>query len=167
MVVRPGSSELAHKYSKIDAADWDGDGFLDLLVGHDDGVFVLYLNTGKGNEPSFKKPELIEPEEGSFPFRPSPFWDDDGNKDLLVGSEEGAVYFYRNEGTEEKRRFRSGVPLKADGEVIKKGKRARIKVTDWNNDGKPDILLGDYAVTKVPGSRKVQKGGNLWLFLGK
>ncbi len=44
-----------------------------------------------------------------------------------------------------------------EGVKAKAGSRWRIDVADWNNDGKKDILMGNYS----------QRTGNIWVFLGK
>jgi len=167
----PGSNDLAEKYSKIEVADWNGDGLHDLLVGHSKRTFVLYYNEGTKAEPVFKKPCELKPSEGEFPSRPSPHvadWDKDGIKDLLVGSERGKVYFYRNKGTNTAPVLESGIELKAGGFVISEGLRARLCVTDWNNDGKLDLVVGNFfSNSKSETSKESSIGGNLWLYLAK
>jgi len=161
--VIPGSHELSLVYSKLHVADWDADGLADLLVGHDDTI-IFYKNTGGKTAPEFAAPKLIENPEGKFPARPSPFvvdWDGDGKKDLLSGGEKPVITFYRNVGTAQEPKLAEGVDLKLAGPEFDKGYRCRIDVTDWNNDGKPDILVGNYFSHKKP------SGGNIWLFLGK
>jgi hypothetical protein len=167
----PASSKLADDYSKLDIADWDGDGLKDLIIGHSRSELVLYMNTGKKGEPRFGPPRKIEPEKDPLPVRPSPLlvdWDGDGVQDLLVGSENGEIFFYRNEGTEKKPSFLKGVKLESGGKVIKKGTRARIDVADWNSDGKLDLLLGDFVVAENPEKKgDYLMGGNVWVFLRK
>jgi hypothetical protein len=164
-----GSSELADKYSKIHAADWNGDGKLDLLIGHSRGEFLLYVNSGEKGAPAFGDPAVIKPESGNFPVRPSPFlvdWNGDGVRDLLVGSEGGTVVFHPNIGSEKEPRYGPGETLMAGGNVLKKGNRARFDVADWNNDGKLDLLVGDYYSIKdetAPNGRR--SGGNVWLYV--
>jgi hypothetical protein len=96
--VIPGSSDLAEIYTKINMADWDGDGLEDLLVGHDNTI-IMYKNVGIQSAPRFQAPILIK---GQLPSRPSPYvvdWDGDRKEDLLVGFESPEVFFYRNIGT--------------------------------------------------------------------
>lgn len=81
-------------------------------------------------------------------------WDGDGLWDLLVSAENGSVIFFRNEGTAEEPKFakrklvvKSGLAkmqnIKFDEEPAR-GTRAQICVTDYNLDGKPDLIIGDY-----------------------
>lgn len=167
----PGSSELADRYSKLHVADWNGDGLKDIAIGHNKGEFLLYYNTGEKGAPEFGQPRVVRPKEGSFPSRPSPFlvdWDGDGKRDLLVGSESGEVHFFPNRGTDETPRFDFGEPLKAGGDVIQCGHRARIEVVDWNNDGTLDLLVGNYySIRPVNPDDQWTSGGNVWLYLGE
>lgn len=158
-----GSNPLAGSYSKLHMADWDGDGLMDILVGHSSTI-ILYRNTGTQSAPRFQAPVPIQTPEGKFPVRPSPFvidWDGDGKKDLLVGCEKPQVYFHRNVGTAKKPKLARGKLLDLKGEGFESSYRCRIDVTDWNKDGKKDLLVGNFYSSKRP------MGGNVWLFLGK
>ena len=55
-----------------------------------------------------------------------------------------------------------GQKLQAGGEVID------IEVADWNDDGKLDLLVGNYYTqrSRIPFTRETL-GGNIWLYLGK
>ncbi|NOR67949.1 MAG: hypothetical protein GQ528_11400 [Woeseiaceae bacterium] len=80
------------------AADWDGDGDLDLLVGADDGSVRLYRNTGSAQSPELASAvQLVSPSEISRSQHPKDVrrgirakicvadWNGDGLLDLLVG----------------------------------------------------------------------------------
>jgi len=157
---RTGSYELADVYSKIHVADWNGDGLKDLLVGHNDRI-ILYKNIGSKSSPKLTAPVKIN---GNFPSRPSPYivdWDHDGKNDLLVGSDEAKVFFYRNVGTNKEPKLAIGKQLILKG-INPIGYRYRVAVTDWNNDGKLDLLVGNYYSEGTS-----RNGGNIWLFLGE
>ena len=160
-----GSHELAQIYSKLHVADWNGDGLKDLLVGHSSTI-IFYRNVGTAEKPKLEDPVLIEPGGGRWPNRPSPYvvdWDGDGTQDLLVGSEgRGEVFFYRNLGSNRKPKLGTGDKLRLRGDGVGDGYRCRIGVTDWNNDGKLDLLVGNFF-----SGRGRKSGGNVWLFLGE
>lgn len=81
------------------AADWDGDGDLDLLVGSSDGSVSLFRNVGSARSPKLVGAEvLVPPGEtafgGNVPKTPrrgirskvcAADWNGDGKLDLLVG----------------------------------------------------------------------------------
>ena len=163
--VIPGSSKLAEIYSKIHMADWDGDGLKDLLIGHNSTI-IFYKNAGTKTKPVLKAPVTIDPPEGKFSSRPSPYvvdWDGDGKRDLLVSSEPRTLSFYRNVGTAKAPKLGKAQAVVLTGDGFEKGYRNRIEVVDWNNDGKLDILAGNFYSDRTTRTN----GGNVWLFLAK
>jgi hypothetical protein len=76
------------------AADWDGDGLLDLVVGADDGSVVWYRNDGTKKAPRFEAARPLvraagDERSSNAPgerVKPCVFdWDGDGKPDLLLG----------------------------------------------------------------------------------
>jgi hypothetical protein len=82
------------------AADWDGDGRLDLIVGADDGSVVWYRNIGSSREPRLEAARQLVgtsplgwggddkrgPRDWGLRVKPCVFdWDGDGRPDLLLG----------------------------------------------------------------------------------
>jgi hypothetical protein len=142
------------------AVDWDNDGKLDLLVGlcgpKGNGVYLL-RNEGSKAHPQFADMQPLsaggKPIEapGKPPNRQSgpvaADWDGDGKLDLVVGCGDGSVIWYRNVGTREKPVFDKAEVLVAapngQAETREHGRKAKICVTDWNEDGRLDLLVGD------------------------
>jgi hypothetical protein len=151
-------------YSKLHFADFNGDGLRDLLIGQDgpgDHDVLFYKNVGKADAPKFAKPVPLELPEPKM-SRCSPYvydLDGDGKVDLLFGTERAVVYYFRNVGSNENPKLEEGKKLALAGEGFDKSYRCRIDVADWNNDGKSDIVVGNFYSNVKP------SGGNVWVFL--
>ena len=128
--------------AKPDIIDWNNDGKKDLITGHDNGDVFLMINTGANAAPVFAEAVKIPIDAG---LKPQPLvfdWNNDGKNDLLFADEYAAVHYFENTGTPEKPSFADDKLLQADGANIATGFRTRLDITDWNNDGSPDLLYG-------------------------
>lgn len=139
------------------ATDWRGTGQLDLIVGVQDGSVFLVPNDGKPGWPTFGTPVRLSaggtaieaPEGDAGPCVAD--WDLDGRPDLLVGAGDGSVRWYRNVGSKTEPKLDAGRLLLGPANDARSrsgtapGKRTKVCVTDWNGDGLPDLLVGDYA----------------------
>jgi hypothetical protein len=159
--------------SAVHAFDWDGDGDLDLLVGDIRGNVYLVPNEGTkekwafGNHQPVKaagKDLRVEGDAGPFVAD----WDGDGKPDLLVGSGDGSVWLYRNIAKGRGTELAAGRPVlppvgDLHGENLPaeptRGMRSKVCVADWNGDGRPDLVVGDFAYlkAKVPDATPEQK----------
>ncbi len=139
-----------------EAVDYDGDGDLDLVIGTRMSGVQLVVNEGTRQAPlwAVKTTPLRtvsgKKVKGSNAHHAD--WDGDGVQDLLVGSEHGGAYWYRNLGE-------NNHPIYGEQEVlvpespfeerseedgpVAPGSRTKVSVTDWNNDGQLDLLIGD------------------------
>lgn len=130
-------------------ADWNMDGRKDLLFGTDSGFIRVYLNQGTDTSPAFQDFSQIQ-------FRGQPLrltrshpalvdLDHDGVRNLVCGSLDGRVRFYRNTGSDGDPVFNTVETLKtvSGGFVIPPGtvSQSRIGICDWNDDRVPDILI--------------------------
>ncbi len=77
-----------------------------------------------------------------------------GKNDLLLGDDQGYVTLYLNLGTPDSPRYDAGTRLRAAGKEIKVRGPAVPYLVDWNEDGRPDLLVGN-------------SGGYLHLFLNQ
>jgi hypothetical protein len=148
--------------------DWDDDGDLDLVVGGFDGTVFVRLNEGTRTQPLLAatnlqvmcgdKPLTVPDRHAAISIAD---WDGDGRWDILSGSELGAVYWYRNTGTAEAPEFETERVLipKAYGDDYieldeadappRRGVRTQVFATDYNQDGKVDLLVGDFRTSKT------------------
>ncbi len=144
--------------------DWDADGDLDVLIGSFGGKLYLRINKGTRTQPRFAA-ESVQVEVKGQPLgvycHADPVvadWDADGRWDLVIGSGDGSVWFFKNVGEKNAPEFAAGqvvVPATSEskfkvqylkpGEPMARGARSQICVTDYNGDGKLDLLVGDYS----------------------
>ena len=167
----------------VKVADFDGDGLLDFVVGRywershygdQPRVFGrLYRNVGTRTEPRFEARDAGGGAPYTERFQPADAlrqngvravdWDEDGRVDLVAGDSDGFVWLFRNTTNALAPVFAPGVRLLAAGRPLRvygeepdarAAGYARVDVTDWNADGRKDLVVADGR-------------GWLWLFLNR
>ena len=155
--------------------DWDADGDLDLLLGTTDGRIFLRINDGTSTAPRFRteNQKVVYQREGKRPkslFVKSGYampvaadWDGDGLFDVLSGSGDGAVFWWRNTGERGAPRFAEPERLTPDYDEVSgfdaPGVHSQIAIGDYDGDGDMDLLVGDYH----RGKERVRHGF-VWLY---
>ena len=132
--------------------DWDQDGLNDLLCGNGDGWIYFFRNTNTAQVPIYAAGVRLRAggSEVNFGSRAVPRvfdWDGDGLNDLVASSSTG-VYWCRNTNNNSAPVLQNQVALKAPVsglglQPIYTSSRMRLDLTDWNNDGAVDLLLGN------------------------
>lgn len=144
--------------ASVFAVDWDANGTLDLLVGTAMGEVHWLPGTSK-DKPAFGPPQALMAAGEKLTSKSGEAapvaadWDGDGKLDLVLGTENGSVFWYRNIGTQREPKLGAAQMLVGESTVGWKGDDGRIPgewglrvkpcVVDWNGDGRLDLLLGD------------------------
>lgn len=149
--------------STVVAADWRGKGVFDLIIGNAEGAIYLVPNEGTRSRAAFAEPERLKADgrsinaDGGSAGPCVADWDGDGLLDLIVGCASGKVEWYRNVGSRTNPKLAPPITLlnavSRDGRINtaatttpkRSGAYAKVCTTDWNGDGRLDLLVGDYS----------------------
>ncbi|MFO1002570.1 MAG: VCBS repeat-containing protein [Planctomycetaceae bacterium] len=135
--------------------DFDNDGDLDLICGEFLDGFTWFENTGSRTAPVYaagarlmndqKQPLKMDLEM----IVPVAFdWDKDGDKDLIVGDEDGRVAFVENVSAKSQQgppQFKAPQYFQQKADTLKCGALATPVGFDWDGDGDTDIVSGNTA----------------------
>lgn len=152
-------------YNTVATADLTGDGLEDLVLGGSQIRFSKNIGTREQPKFGLRQPLLYTDgtpvasysngDSAAGAANPVLFdWDNDGVLDLLstfgyMGSKSEAIMFYKGVKQNGEYRFQKGVSLlKAiDGGKAVPGSHPSISITDWNNDGIMDVVMGTALAT--------------------
>lgn len=132
--------------------DWNNDGLLDLVLGatprpYGDGIIRIYLNKGSPGNPVLTDYSVMTCGNDTISYMHiQPEFEDlnmDGLSDLIVSQYYSTILYYENAGTSQEPVFDTAVildvPSLADWPVNRS-----VCVYDWEKNGTPDLLIGDY-----------------------
>lgn len=149
-----GSAELSVGYRATPYMhDWDDDGLPDLLCGDGNGNVHLFRNVGTRQSPVYTSDVMIQAGGTTLNlgYRSTIRicdWDGDGNKDLIGCGSDNAAWC-KNMGNNSSPVLAAPVRLRAPVSGtglanIDTGYRMRLEICDWNQDGIPDLLIGNW-----------------------
>ncbi|MBN1345512.1 MAG: VCBS repeat-containing protein [Phycisphaerae bacterium] len=167
-----GSSSTGLIHSRVEVADWNGDGLFDLIVGSARGGVVWYPNRGRLGYPSFPVSRLVKTADGlpldvGWSAAPRAVdWDADGRIDLLTGAEWNRVLLYRNGAANAAPSLvydgmlhtPDGKPLMVPWEPSPETEKFHkytvdyytvLDTADWDDDGDIDLLAGGYVTGRI------------------
>jgi hypothetical protein len=133
---------IAQAYNQAPAfGDLNGDGRVDLVLGTWSGDVLVFRGEGSGGGARFMADSTLafRLPRGSNAMPALGDLDADGDLDLLVGQSNGAVSWYRNEGTPRAPRF---VLVEERLGDISAGRRSAPAIFDADGDGLLDLVLG-------------------------
>ncbi len=136
--------------TSLDVIDWNNDGRHDLVVGDADGRLLLYINESSTSNADFisgvpifdgNGPLIVTNSGASVALADV---NNDSRKDLVIGLSDGRMLAYPNIGWDSEPAFDGHFEVRyQDGSgVLSVGSEARPFVTDVNEDGFLDLVVG-------------------------
>jgi hypothetical protein len=135
-------------FSNAAVADFDNDGDKDFITGEFYGTFHYFQNTGTATAPSFAAPVLnpfglTNTADTAYHTISVADLDNDGDKDLMVGSYLGNHMYYQNVGTASAPTFTA--PVANPFGLVGVYYLSAPTFVDFDTDGDWDIVTGEYA----------------------
>ena len=132
---------------RLDAADWNGDGTIDLITGSFGGELQWHPNVGTAKVPKFGAGQAFFDLRSAYNAHPRIVdFNHDGRLDLLLGNNWGSVTLYLNQGAGEPTLEKKGALLWTDGTDLNirsnNGDDTTPELVDLDNDQVVDLVSG-------------------------
>jgi hypothetical protein len=158
-------SFLTDSYQGIDVGDdsapalfdLDGDGLLDIVIGEKGGNLNYYHNSGTASAADFQlatdslgKVNVTDYSISLSGYSvPSLFIDSEGHIQLLVGSEQGKIFYYPDIDDNINGAYKEspdlGILIGIAGFNANRGYRTAAALSDIDQDGIPDLIAGNFS----------------------
>ena len=153
-----GPQEANWGYSSPNIADWNGDGLPDIMMSSATARHEVYLNRGTPTEPKFERPETLYcwglDLHGTWRVRPGVAQLNGRMAYVMLDDDDEFHLYWRiddfNVSDGGKLRLEDGSAIRANYLAAGATGRSKILLTDWDQDGRKDLLVGTPRHSSIP-----------------
>jgi len=142
LLARPAPLDVGQA-AAVSALDWNGDGYIDLLVGNRTGEIRVFEQIAAGDKLLVRSGRAVAAgggvvsAEGGYAWPRCADADGDGDLDIFVGTGAGRIELWINSGS-----FRRKGAIQVAGQAIRTTGAALVAPYDYDGDGDVDLFVG-------------------------